>query len=235
MNPHVVQTCTELVERKMGHCVESVRSRRAAAQRVPADHACRHKPEHRTLAAGVFVQGVPVRAGPGLAVGPDDNLYASTMWLRHILVLYPDTGEIIKRYGPEDGVDIPADLAFGPDGSLYASMYPGSEGDGMMRMAPDGKVTGLPVRCGSRRQTRTAPPPAFVMVVPAFGLTAHGPHPIAQTVIFEARMNPASFKDSASGSRRHTPLQSVPQCGSYFRRHHSCRRPPATMAWSAAS
>ena len=38
-----------------------------------------------------------------------------------------------------------ADLAFGPDGSLYASMYPGFEGDGIMRMTPDGKVTGTPV------------------------------------------------------------------------------------------
>ena len=93
----------------------------------------------------VFVQGVPVRLAVGLAVGPDDNLYVSTQWLRHVLVLDPDTGEIIKRYGPEEGVDIPADLAFGPDGSLYVGMYPGTEGDGVMRMTPDGKVTGTPV------------------------------------------------------------------------------------------
>ena len=93
----------------------------------------------------VFVKGVPVRLAVGLAVGPDDNLYVSTQWIRSLLVLNPDTGEIIKRYGPEDGVDIPADLAFGPDGSLYASMYPGFEGNGVMRMTPDGKVTGMPV------------------------------------------------------------------------------------------
>ena len=62
----------------------------------------------------VFVKGVPVRLAVGLAVGPDDNLYVSTQWIRSLLVLNPDTGEIIKRYGPEDGVDIPADLAFGP-------------------------------------------------------------------------------------------------------------------------
>ncbi len=90
----------------------------------------------------VFVKGAPVRLSVGLAVGPDDNLYVSTQWLRELLVLDPETGEIIKRYGPEDGVDIPADLAFGPDGSLYASMYPGIEGDAVMRMTPDGKVTG---------------------------------------------------------------------------------------------
>ena len=62
-----------------------------------------------------------------------------------MLVLDPDTGEIIKRYGPEDGVDIPADLAFGPDGSLYVGMYPGFEGDAVMRLAPDGTVTGMPL------------------------------------------------------------------------------------------
>lgn len=105
-------------------------------------------PETQTTPASkleVFVKGAPVRGGPGLAIGPDDNLYVSTMWLRSLLVLNPDTGEIIKHYGPEDGVDIPADLAFGPDGSLYASMYPGFEGDGVMRMTPDGKVTGTPI------------------------------------------------------------------------------------------
>ncbi len=93
----------------------------------------------------VFVQGVPVRLAVGLAIGPDDNLYVSTQWIRHVLVLDPDTGEIIKQYGPEDGVDIPADLAFGPDGSLYVGMYPGFEGDAIMRMTPDGTVTGMPL------------------------------------------------------------------------------------------
>jgi len=91
----------------------------------------------------VFLKGAPVRLPVGLAVGPDDNLYASTQWIRHVLVLDPETGEIIKRYGPEDGVDIPADLAFGPDGSLYAGLYPGFEGDAILRLAPDGKVTGM--------------------------------------------------------------------------------------------
>ena len=36
-----------------------------------------------------------------------------------ILVIDPDTGEILKRLGPEVGVDGPDDLAFGPDGSIY--------------------------------------------------------------------------------------------------------------------
>lgn len=91
----------------------------------------------------VFVEGAPVRLAVGLAVGPDDNLYVSTQWLRSVLVLNPETGEIVERLGPEDGVDIPADLTFGPDGSLYASMYPGYEGDAVMRLAPDGKATSM--------------------------------------------------------------------------------------------
>ena len=76
-------------------------------------------------------------------MGPDDNLYVGSQWVRSLPVLNPETGEIIKSFGPEQGVDIPADLAFGPDGSLYASMYPGFEGDSVMRMAPDGKVTSM--------------------------------------------------------------------------------------------
>ena len=91
----------------------------------------------------VFVKGAPVRLSVGLAVGPDDNLYVGSQWVRSLPVLNPETGEIIKSFGPEQGVDIPADLAFGPDGSLYASMYPGFEGDSVMRMAPDGKVTSM--------------------------------------------------------------------------------------------
>lgn len=92
-----------------------------------------------------FVEGAPVRLAVGLAVGPDDKLYVGSQWTRELVVLNPDTGEIIKRYGPSDGVDIPCDLAFGPDGSLYASMYPGFEGDGVMRLAADGKATGTPI------------------------------------------------------------------------------------------
>lgn len=91
----------------------------------------------------VFIQGAPVRLSVGLAVGPDDNLYVSNQWVRSLQVLNPDTGEIIKSLGPDDGVDIPADLAFGPDGSLCASMYPGFEGDAIMRIAPDGAVTSM--------------------------------------------------------------------------------------------
>ena len=91
----------------------------------------------------VFVKGAPVRLSVGLAVGPDDKLYVGSQWVRSLPVLNPDTGEIIKSFGPEQGVDIPADLAFGPDGSLYASMYPGFDGDSVMRMAPDGKVTSM--------------------------------------------------------------------------------------------
>ena len=93
----------------------------------------------------IFVTGAPVRLAVGLAVGPDDNVYVSTQWVRALLVLDPDTGEIINRFGPEDGVDIPADLAFGPDGSLYIGLYPGFEGDAVTRLAPDGTVTGSPL------------------------------------------------------------------------------------------
>jgi sugar lactone lactonase YvrE len=50
----------------------------------------------------------------------------------------PETGEILDTFGPEIGVDVPDDLIFGPDGSLYwTSFFFGEVG----RREPDGTVT----------------------------------------------------------------------------------------------
>ncbi|VVB94029.1 Virginiamycin B lyase [uncultured archaeon] len=46
-------------------------------------------------------------------------MYIASVFGREILVMDPETGQIINRFGAERGVDTPDDLAFGPDGSLY--------------------------------------------------------------------------------------------------------------------
>jgi len=88
--------------------------------------------------ATVLVQGAQIRSPNGIKVGQDGNLYVASAMEQAILILDPDTGEILKRLGPEVGVDNPDDLAFGPDGSIYwTDFFRGSVG----RLAPDGTTS----------------------------------------------------------------------------------------------
>ncbi len=93
----------------------------------------------------VLVQGAQIRSPNGIKVGPDGNLYVASAMEQAILILDPDTGEILKRLGPEVGVDNPDDLAFGPDGSIYwTDFFRGSVG----RLAPDGATSSQMVAPG---------------------------------------------------------------------------------------
>jgi len=57
---------------------------------------------------------------------------------REILVMDTETGEILERYGPDQGVEGPDDIVFGPDGSLYwTAIFTGEVG----RISPDGITT----------------------------------------------------------------------------------------------
>jgi hypothetical protein len=49
----------------------------------------------------------------------EDRLYIASSVGREIVVMDPETGEILDRLGPDRGVESPDDLTFGPDGSLY--------------------------------------------------------------------------------------------------------------------
>jgi streptogramin lyase len=85
----------------------------------------------------VLVQGAPIPGTFGLRFGPDGNLYVASIGAG-IVVVDPETGQVVGLLGPEQGVVGPEDLAFGPDGSLYWSeMFVGTVG----RRAPDGIVT----------------------------------------------------------------------------------------------
>ena len=93
----------------------------------------------------VLVKGAHIRSPNGIKVGPDGNLYVASMNERAILVIDPDTGEILKRLGPEAGVHGPDDLAVGPDGSIYwTDFFKGTVG----RLAPDGSMSSQMVAPG---------------------------------------------------------------------------------------
>ncbi len=86
----------------------------------------------------VLVHGAQIHSPNGIKAGPDGNLYVASVNEQAILVIDPDTGEIVKRLGPEVGIDGPDDLAFGPDGSIYwTDFFKGSVG----RLGPDGSTS----------------------------------------------------------------------------------------------
>ena len=85
----------------------------------------------------VLVQGASLPGTFGLHFGPDGNLYVASLGAG-IVILDPESGQMLGLLGPEEGVIGPEDLAFGPDGSLYWNeMFVGTVG----RRAPDGTVT----------------------------------------------------------------------------------------------
>jgi sugar lactone lactonase YvrE len=67
----------------------------------------------------VFVEGAQVRGANGILFGPDGNLYIASVVTPGIVAMNPETGEIVRQLGPDDGAKGPDDLAFGSDGSLY--------------------------------------------------------------------------------------------------------------------
>jgi sugar lactone lactonase YvrE len=85
-----------------------------------------------------LVRGAALHGANGMNFGPDGNLYVASVAGSVIVALNPVDGEIVTRYGREQGVLGPDDLVFGPDGSLYwTDIMIGEVG----RLAPDGTVT----------------------------------------------------------------------------------------------
>jgi sugar lactone lactonase YvrE len=84
----------------------------------------------------VLVQGAPIHGSNGIMFDSEDRLHIASVFGREIVVMDPETGEILDRLGPEQGVEGPDDVAFGPDGSLYwTSIMTGEVG----RLSPDGE------------------------------------------------------------------------------------------------
>ncbi|WP_086932302.1 hypothetical protein [Agarilytica rhodophyticola] len=68
----------------------------------------------------VLVQGVPiVGSANGLFFDNNGLLYIASSLGQSITVMNPESGQIINRLGPQQGVFFPDDLAFAADGSLF--------------------------------------------------------------------------------------------------------------------
>ena len=94
--------------------------------------------EKQGPAVHVLARGAQVRGANGILFGPDGKLYIASVLTPAIAVMDPESGEIEKRLGPDQGVKGPDDLAFGPDGSLYWTDIVYGE---VSRLTPDGVAT----------------------------------------------------------------------------------------------
>jgi sugar lactone lactonase YvrE len=106
-----------------------------------------------------LVRGSWLRGANGTYVGPDGHLYVASVLSGEIVAFDVDSGDVVHRFGPADGVLNPDDLTFGPDGSLYwTDLFAGEVG----RRAPDGTVTKQAVGPGVNPITFSADGRLFV-------------------------------------------------------------------------
>jgi sugar lactone lactonase YvrE len=85
----------------------------------------------------VLVQGAAIHGSDGIYCDGDDNLYISCVWGSEVMVI-DQSGNILDRLGPDDGVDSADDVFIAPDGSVYwTSLLTGDVG----RIEPDGTLT----------------------------------------------------------------------------------------------
>src|SRR6266545_1882669 len=86
----------------------------------------------------VLARGAALHGANGVMFDRHDRLHIASVAGREIVVMDPQTGAILDRLGPAQGVEGPDDLTFGPDGALYwTSFFTGAVG----RRAPDGTST----------------------------------------------------------------------------------------------
>lgn len=86
----------------------------------------------------VLVRGAAIHGSDGVYFDSDDNLYISSVWGGEIVVIDPQSGTILDRLGPDDGVISADDVFIAPDGSIYwTSLLNGDVG----RIQPDGTLT----------------------------------------------------------------------------------------------
>jgi sugar lactone lactonase YvrE len=84
--------------------------------------------------ASVLVRGAAFHSANGVHFDAEGRLWIASVIGRELIVLDPDSGTVLERYGPESGVETPDDVAIGPDGSVYwTAIFTGEVG----RMGPD--------------------------------------------------------------------------------------------------
>ncbi|MFZ1946954.1 MAG: hypothetical protein WAW06_05360 [bacterium] len=93
----------------------------------------------------VLAKGAPIHGANGIRFDRDNRLHVASVLGNEIMVMDPETGEVISTIGANAGVVGPDDIAFGPDGSLYWTSFSTGE---VGRIAPDGTRSGLVVGLG---------------------------------------------------------------------------------------
>jgi hypothetical protein len=85
----------------------------------------------------VLIEGAPIHGSDGLYFDADDDLYITSVWGAEIMKI-DQSGDILERLGPDDGVQCADDVFITPDGTIYwTSLLTGDVG----RIEPDGTVT----------------------------------------------------------------------------------------------
>ena len=82
-----------------------------------------------------LVRGASIAGAHGLAFDDAGNLLVASVAGAELVVLDPDSGEILDRIGAERGIQGPDDVALAPDGSLYATNFLTGT---ITRVGPDG-------------------------------------------------------------------------------------------------
>ena len=67
----------------------------------------------------IIASGANIAGANGLAIGPDGNLYVTSVLGSSISVIEPESGEILDTLGVGEGVIGPDDVDFYKDGSYY--------------------------------------------------------------------------------------------------------------------
>ena len=95
-------------------------------------------PEPAAWTVTVLAEGGPLHATNGMYFGPDGRLHVVSASSATVAAIDPESGAVLERWGPEEGVQGPDDLTFGPDGSVYWTDF--AFGD-VGKRTPDGTTT----------------------------------------------------------------------------------------------
>jgi sugar lactone lactonase YvrE len=89
--------------------------------------------------ATVLVQGAALHSANGIHFDSEGRLWVASVFGRELVALDPESGAVVHRYGPADGVETPDDVAIAEDGSVYwTAIFTGEVG----RIGRDGEKRG---------------------------------------------------------------------------------------------
>ena len=91
-----------------------------------------------TTQVSILVDGAPFHGTNGLFFDSNDRLHIASVFHSAVIVMDPETGEVLEEFRSEDGVIGPDDVTISPDGTMYwTDLSIGEVG----KRAPDGTIT----------------------------------------------------------------------------------------------